>query len=212
MPIVNLKTGVRIHYRDCGDGVPLLFIPGLAATADSWNYQVLGLHRQYRCVCVDLRGHGESEKPCSNYSYDEMCGDVHALLLELDLRKVTLVGWSMGAGIALKYVSDFNEEGRVTKLAMLAPATPRFPGDRNRTVRRGSRSSQNDTGGATRRAAGNHGRFRGGEFSSRRLASNRELVSFAVAEDARPMSLTSASVRCSPKICETGWSTSTCPR
>ncbi len=126
MPFIDLDTGIRMHYRDDGNGKPLLFIPGLAATVDSWNYQVLELHDRFRCICVDLRGHGDSDKPCSDYDYDEMCRDVRALLVALDLRDVTLVGWSMGAGVGLKYVADFNGDGRVAKLAMLGPATPRL--------------------------------------------------------------------------------------
>lgn len=126
MPFIDLNTGIRMHYRDGGSGRPLLFIAGLAATVDSWNYQVLSLHEQFRCICVDLRGHGDSEKPCSDYTYDEMCNDVRALLVALDLRDVTLVGWSMGAGVALKYVADFNDDGRIAKLVMVGPATPRL--------------------------------------------------------------------------------------
>lgn len=126
MPFIDLDTGIRMHYRVGGDGKPLLFIPGFAATLDSWNYQVLELHNRFRCICVDMRGHGDSDKPCTDYSYNEMCGDVRAVLNALDLRNVTLVGWSMGAGVALKYVADFNEDGRVTNLVMIGPATPRF--------------------------------------------------------------------------------------
>lgn len=126
MPFINLDTGIRLHYRDGGAGKPVLFIPGLAATLDTWNYQVLGMHDRYRCICVDMRGHGDSDKPYSEYSYDEMCGDIRCLLSALNLRDVTLVGWSMGAGVGLKYVTDFNDDGRVTKLAMVGPATPRF--------------------------------------------------------------------------------------
>ena len=126
MPFINLDTGIRMHYRDGGAGKPVLFIPGLAATLDTWNYQVLGLHDRYRCICIDMRGHGDSDKPYSEYSYDEMCGDVRGLLNVLDLRDVTLVGWSMGAGVGLKFVTDFNDGGRVTKLVMVGPATPRF--------------------------------------------------------------------------------------
>ncbi len=126
MPFVDLDTGIRMHYRDAGAGKPILFIPGYAATVDTWNYQVLDLHGRFRCLCVDMRGHGESDKPCSDYTYDEMCGDVRAFLRALDLRDVTLVGWSMGAGVGLKYVTDFNADGRVVKLAMVGPATPRF--------------------------------------------------------------------------------------
>ena len=126
MPFIDLDTGIRMHYRDDGSGEPLLFVPGLGASLDSWNYQVLELHDRFRCVCIDLRGHGDSDKPCSDYSYDEMCRDVRALLIALDLRSVTLVGWSMGAGVGLNYVADFNHDGRVKNLAMIGPATPRF--------------------------------------------------------------------------------------
>ena len=126
MPFVELDTGIRMHYRDGGTGRPILFVPGFSATLDTWNYQVLDLHQRFRCVCVDLRGHGASDKPYSEYSYDEMCGDLRALLAALDLRDVTLVGWSMGAGVGLNYVTRFNQDGRVSKLAMVGPATPRF--------------------------------------------------------------------------------------
>jgi non-heme chloroperoxidase len=75
---------------------------------------------------VDLRGHGDSDKPYSAYTYDEMCGDLRAFLGALDLRDVTFAGWSMGAGVGLKYVLDYNQDARVTRLAMVGPATPRF--------------------------------------------------------------------------------------
>jgi pimeloyl-ACP methyl ester carboxylesterase len=124
MPFLDLVTGVRLHYRDCGAGEPLLFLGGFAATVDTWNYAVLDLQDSYRCVSVDLRGHGKSDKPASAYTYDEMCGDLQALLAGLGLRRVTLVGWSMGAAVALKYVTACDE--RIARLVMVAPATPRF--------------------------------------------------------------------------------------
>ncbi len=126
MPYLDLKTGIRMHYRDGGNGKPVLFIPGLSATLDTWNYQVLDLHKNFRCVCVDLRGHGESDKPYSDYTYAEMCADIADLLEQLDLNDVTIVGWSMGAGVALKYATDFNHNNRVSKIAMAGAATPRF--------------------------------------------------------------------------------------
>ncbi len=126
MPWVDLRTGIRMHYRDGGRGKPILFVPGYSATVDTWNYAVLDLHGRYRCICVDLRGHGESDKPYSEYTYDEMCGDLQAFVETLDLKDVTLVGWSMGAGVGLKYVTRFNPDRRVTRLVMVAPATPRF--------------------------------------------------------------------------------------
>lgn len=87
MPFVQLDTGIRMHYRDCGDGKPILFIPGLSATVETWNYQVLGLAEDFRCVCVDLRGHGDSDKPFSAYTYQEMCADLSSLIRLLDLKE-----------------------------------------------------------------------------------------------------------------------------
>lgn len=126
MPFIKLDTGIRMHYQDEGEGKPVLFVPGLAATLDTWNYQVHDLHDRFRCICVDLRGHGDSDKPFSDYTYNEMCGDLQALLIALDLNDVALVGWSAGAGVGLNYVTGFNNDGRVTQLAMVGPATPKF--------------------------------------------------------------------------------------
>lgn len=126
MPFITLDTGINMHYRDGGEGKTIVFIPGLSASVDTWNYQVLSLHDKFRCICIDLRGHGESDKPYSDYTYDEMCEDVASFLRQLDLRDVTLVGWSMGAGVALNYVTQFNDDGRVSKVCMVGPATPRF--------------------------------------------------------------------------------------
>lgn len=126
MPFVELRTGIRMHYRDGGLGRPILFVPGYSATVDTWNYQILALSDRFRCLAVDLRGHGDSDKPYSAYTYDEMCQDLQAFMEALDLRNVVLVGWSMGSGVGLKYVANFNQDRRVAKLVMVAPATPRF--------------------------------------------------------------------------------------
>ncbi len=126
MSYMKLDTGIRLHYQDVGAGRPVVFIPGLAATLETWNYQVSELHDRFRCICVDQRGHGASDKPCSEYTYDELCGDLHALFTALDLQDVVLVGWSAGAGVGLNYVTGFNDDGRVRRLVMVAPATPRF--------------------------------------------------------------------------------------
>lgn len=125
MPFIDLDTGVRLHYRDGGTGTPIVFFPGFSATVDTWNYTVLDLHDRYRCVCIDPRGHGLSEKPYSEYSFDEMCRDIRAFLQQLDLRGLTLLGWSTGAGVVLKYATEY-DDGRVAKLVLVGSATPRF--------------------------------------------------------------------------------------
>jgi non-heme chloroperoxidase len=126
MPFLALATGIRMHYRDLGTGAPILFLPGFAATLDTWNMAVNELRERHRCVCVELRGHGATDKPASAYSYEEMCGDLDALLTALDLRDVTLVGWSMGAGVSLRYATEQDAAGRIARIAMVGAATPRF--------------------------------------------------------------------------------------
>jgi len=126
MPYIELTTGITLHYRDGGTGRPIVFVPGFAATCDAWNYQLDDLSDRFRCVSVDMRGHGRSEAPVSEYTYEEMCGDLAALLRQLNLREVTLVGWSMGAGVVLSYLLDHDTEDRVQRACFVAPATPRF--------------------------------------------------------------------------------------
>ena len=74
MPFIDLETGIRMHYRDDGHGKAILFVAGFGATVDTWNYQVLDLHDRFRTISVDLRGHGDSDKPCSSYTHDECAG------------------------------------------------------------------------------------------------------------------------------------------
>lgn len=122
MPYAELDTGVRMHYRDLGKGTPLVFFPGM----DVWSYQVLDLAERYRCILVDLRGFGDSDKPSSDYTLEEWCSDLKALIGRLDLSDVALVGWSMGGAVALRYVLDFDRDDRVSRLVMVGAAAPRF--------------------------------------------------------------------------------------
>jgi pimeloyl-ACP methyl ester carboxylesterase len=115
-----------MHYRDGGKGKPIVFVPGFAATVDAWNYQMADLHPRYRVLTLDMRGHGQSDKPATEYTYDEMCRDLSAFLRQLDLKGATLVGWSMGAGVTLKYLLDHNSDGRISRAVMVNPATPHF--------------------------------------------------------------------------------------
>jgi pimeloyl-ACP methyl ester carboxylesterase len=67
-----------------------------------WDRQVTAFAPSYRCVTVDLRGHGSSSKPVDGYGYEEHVEDLHELLGALDLRHATLVGSSMGGAIAIQ--------------------------------------------------------------------------------------------------------------
>jgi pimeloyl-ACP methyl ester carboxylesterase len=88
-----------------------------------WDYQVLDLADRFRVITVDLRGHGDSDKPWGDYGYATFASDLRALMEHLDVEDVTLVGWSMGGHIGLKYLQLFGD--RVGRL-VITGSGPRF--------------------------------------------------------------------------------------
>jgi pimeloyl-ACP methyl ester carboxylesterase len=123
MPTIEVAPGVNMAYEDRGSGKPIVFVHGWAGSGDAWDYQVLDLAPSYRCITVDLRGHGASDKPWGDYDYDLFVSDLHALIVSLDLSDVTLVGWSMGGHIGLKYADEHPE--RIARL-VITGSGPRF--------------------------------------------------------------------------------------
>lgn len=98
--------GVKIHYAVQGSGTPVLLIHGLHGSASA-NWARPGitaaLAQGHRVVAMDARGHGDSGKPVTDADYGvAMVEDVIALLDRLEIRKVRLVGYSMGGMISLK--------------------------------------------------------------------------------------------------------------
>ncbi|GAA1948756.1 alpha/beta fold hydrolase [Microbacterium aquimaris] len=123
MPRIEVEPGVEIHYEDRGSGTPIVFIHGWGGSGDVWDLQVLDLAGDHRCITVDLRGHGASDKPWGEYTYDLFTRDIHALIQGLDLDEVTLVGWSMGGHLALAYAAEHPE--RLARV-VLTGSGPRF--------------------------------------------------------------------------------------
>nr|WP_222105600.1 alpha/beta hydrolase [Rhodococcus sp. WB9] len=58
MPYIEVDPGVNLAYQDRGSGEPVIFVHGWGGSGDVWDYQVLDLAPSYRCITVDLRGHG----------------------------------------------------------------------------------------------------------------------------------------------------------
>jgi pimeloyl-ACP methyl ester carboxylesterase len=125
MAFVKAADGTEIFYKDWGSGKPVVLIHGWPVNADMWEYQAPVLAEAgYRVVSYDRRGFGRSGQPWSGYDYDTMTGDLAALLDELDLRDVTLVGFSMGGGEVARYLSRHGAKGRVSKAVLVAAAVP----------------------------------------------------------------------------------------
>ena len=117
---------VNLHVEDSGgDGRPVVLIHGWPLSGASWSGQVAALTGAgYRVVTYDRRGFGQSDKPgdASTYDYDTLTGDLDAVLTDLDLHDVTLVGFSMGGGEVARYLGSHGED-RVHS-AVFASAIP----------------------------------------------------------------------------------------
>lgn len=126
MPTVS-NGSVDLHYTDSGgDGRPVVLIHGWPLSGASWSKQIPALvEAGYRALAYDRRGFGQSSKPGtdSTYDYDTLTSDLDALLTELDLRDVTLVGFSMGGGEVARYVGNHGED-RLHSIALTAAIPP----------------------------------------------------------------------------------------
>ncbi len=126
-----IKTGdnrqnepVSLFYEDYGQGQPVVFIHGWPLDHQMWEYQLTELPQQgLRCIAYDRRGFGKSSKPFDGYNYDTFADDLKAVLDELNLQNVTLVGFSMGAGEIARYMSRHNG-ARVAKVVLVGGVTP----------------------------------------------------------------------------------------
>ena len=122
--VQNNNDPVKIYYEDSGKGKPVVFIHGWPLSGSMWEYQVTQLPQQgLRCITYDRRGFGKSDRPFSGYDYDTMAGDLNALLDELNLNNVTLVGFSMGGGEIAKYFSLY-EGARIAKVVLISAVVP----------------------------------------------------------------------------------------
>jgi non-heme chloroperoxidase len=119
------STDIEIHYRDHGDGKPIVLIHGYPLNGNSWERQerVL-LEHGYRCISYDRRGFGQSSQPTTGYDYDTFAGDLKALLDHLALdQDVVLAGFSMGTGEVTRYLGTYGSAG-VSKAILLGVIPP----------------------------------------------------------------------------------------
>jgi non-heme chloroperoxidase len=112
------NDGYRLHYLEAGSGKPLVMIPGWSQTAAQFKHQIEGLSDRYRVIAIDMRGHGESEKPTHGYRIHRLSKDVHEFLVGNNLSNVTLAGHSMGCSVIWGYWELFGKE-RVSKLVLV---------------------------------------------------------------------------------------------
>ncbi|KAI1212762.1 alpha/beta-hydrolase [Annulohypoxylon truncatum] len=120
---ITLPDNVRLAYSQSGPptGPNIVFIPGWIQTAAQFHKQVSHFQTRFRVTTYDHRGHGDSDKPAFGYRVPRLAADLDALLNQLDLRAVTLVGHSMGASVIWAH-RDLFPRTRIAKVVFVDQA------------------------------------------------------------------------------------------
>jgi non-heme chloroperoxidase len=125
---VNVEPGVNLFVEDLNPGASktIVFIHGWPLSHQQFEYQFNILPAMgYRCVGIDWRGFGRSDKPISGYHYNRLADDLFAVVSKLRIQNFTLVGHSTGGAIAIRYVSRYSGSGSgVSKLVLVDAAAP----------------------------------------------------------------------------------------
>jgi pimeloyl-ACP methyl ester carboxylesterase len=138
MPRLEETTlhGHRVRYRIGGDGPVILLIHGITGSSAQWASTMELLESDYTVIAPDLLGHGESAKPRGDYSLGAYASGLRDLLAWLDVPAATVVGHSLGGGIAMQFAYQFPERcerlglvnsgglGREVNIVLRAAALP----------------------------------------------------------------------------------------
>lgn len=115
---------VYLYYEDYGSGRPVVLLHGWPLSHRAWEAQIsILVSSGYRVVIYDRRGFGESSRPWNGYHYDQFASDLNEIMEHLDLVNATLVGYSMGGGEVVRYLSEYGSE-RVASIVLAAAIPP----------------------------------------------------------------------------------------
>ena len=128
MPYVTVgkenSGNIDLYYEDHGAGRPVLLVHGWPLSGASWEKQVpVLLKAGHRVITYDRRGFGDSSRPVSGYDYDTFAEDLDKLITKLDLRDITLAGFSMGGGEVARYLGKHGSQ-RVSRAIFISSVPP----------------------------------------------------------------------------------------
>ena len=113
MAKIVVRSGLRLHCQQVGEGPDVVMIHGITGNLAAWHLQIVpALSDRFRILTYDLRGHGYSDTPPSGYSPDDMAGDLLDLLDALEIAAPVVVGHSYGADIALYFAAAHPDRAR----------------------------------------------------------------------------------------------------
>ena len=120
---------MKLHYQRVGSGRPLVILHGLFGSSDNWRGLAKQLAKRVQVITVDLRNHGKSpHSPAQNYQL--MADDLAELLDDLSLRKVDIIGHSVGGKVAMAFAQRYRN--RVNKLMVVDIAPRQYESDHNK--------------------------------------------------------------------------------
>jgi non-heme chloroperoxidase len=124
MPFIEAPDGAQIYFTDFGSGQPVMLIHGWPFNSDMWEKQATWLvENGFRAIAYDRRGFGRSSQTWDGYDYNSLASDLKSLMDKLNLREATLVGFSMGGGEVVRYLSSFGKE-RVARAVLISAVPP----------------------------------------------------------------------------------------
>jgi non-heme chloroperoxidase len=124
MSTITTRDGVEIYFKDWGTGRPVVLSHGWPLSSDSWEAQALHLaNNGFRVITHDRRGHGRSSQPWHGNDMDHYADDLAQVIEALDLKDVSLFGFSTGGGEVARYVGRHGTS-RVAKLGLISAVPP----------------------------------------------------------------------------------------
>ncbi|MGB2922008.1 MAG: alpha/beta hydrolase [Mycobacterium sp.] len=108
-PALHYRTihGYRRAFRVAGSGPAILLIHGIGDNSTTWSTVQAKLAQRYTVIAPDLLGHGKSDKPRADYSVAAYANGMRDLLSVLDIDSVTVIGHSLGGGVAMQFAYQF---------------------------------------------------------------------------------------------------------
>src|SRR5205814_8669354 len=110
--------GHRVIYRIAGSGPPVVLIHGMVNSSRHWEEVALRLATDRTVVAPDLIGHGDSATPRGDYSLGAHAAVIRDLLAVIGIERATIVGHSLGGGVAMQFFYQFPQ--RVERLALIS--------------------------------------------------------------------------------------------
>ena len=110
--------GHRVMYRTVGSGPPVVLIHGMLNSSRHWERVALRLADSYTVIAPDLIGHGDSATPRGDYSLGAHATSIRDLLSVLGVDRATIVGHSLGGGVAMQFINQFPQ--RTERLVLIS--------------------------------------------------------------------------------------------